>query len=550
MKKIIFLLFSVLFFGQKTTINVTVPKNTDEVYVTGNQESLGNWDPAKIKMEKISDSTFSISANLKFPAEFKFTRGNWQSEGIHNKQNENFVINSEKSKTHFIIKNWKDQLTQDEINFQYTYKYLTSQYHPEEKRRISIFLPEKYNPAKKYPVIYTLDAESLFRPTVLSVAMLSENADYEAESIPETIVVGISNTSRFRDFNPNTGEDKTIPVNEYKPDTGIFYKILTQEIVPYINKNYAVSGYNAIMGHSDTGHFVTMLAVKDDPTFQGIVALSVNEFDNQFKDFLLPKLKTHLKQNFFLGYGTKDKEFNEFAQFLEKEKIYNENLTIKSYNASHIQMPNSAIFDGVKTMFRDYRYFDKLIDNQFNDNFNFKNFEESYIEKIKNTYGIDAKITFDDMFGIVSTSILQNNPNIFNKLMDEIDKTEMFQLQFRFYLSNEASQNCRAKSYLYKMLESNDETDKLIFFANLKSQYQDFFVNKIKNPVELISFIEKAKTKWPQYTLEFNYLIAKTAVENNIEKQKAKKYINYCSKNFKENRYFTKEKLYELLKSL
>ncbi len=374
MKKLLFLLFSVLVFGQNTTINVTVPKNTNEVYITGNQDVLGNWNPSKVKMQKISDCVFSISLSLKFPTEFKFTRGNWQTEGIHSKGNENFVINSEKSTNYFIIKNWKDQLTEDEINLPFIYKYLTSTHYPEEKRRLSIYLPEKYNSTKKYPVIYTLDAESLFKPTVQSVSMLSENGDFEGESIPETIVVGISNTSRFRDFNPNTGENHAIPLNEYTPDSQIFYKILTEEIVPYINKNYSVSGYNAIIGHSDTAHFVTMLAVKNDPTFQGIVALSVNEFNNQFKDFLLPKLKTHLKQNFFLGYGTKDKEFNEFAQFLEKEKIYQENLTVKSYNASHIQMPNSAIFDGVKTMFRDYRYFDKLIENQFNDNFNFKTF--------------------------------------------------------------------------------------------------------------------------------------------------------------------------------
>ncbi len=154
------------------------------------------------------------------------------------------------------------------------------------------------------------------------------------------------------------------------------------------------------------------------------------------------------------------------------------------------------------------------------------------------------------MFGIVNTSIVQKQPQVFNQLMDEIDKNEMFQLQFRFYLSNEANQNSRAKNYLYKMLESDDKTDQLIFFANLKSQYQDFFINKIKKPEEFINFIEKAKIKWPQYTLEFNYLIAKTAVENNIDKQKAKKYINYCSKNFKENRYFTKNTIENLRKKL
>ena len=35
------------------TFKVQVPSNLDEVYITGNQENIGNWEPSKIKMNKI-----------------------------------------------------------------------------------------------------------------------------------------------------------------------------------------------------------------------------------------------------------------------------------------------------------------------------------------------------------------------------------------------------------------------------------------------------------------------------------------------------------------
>lgn len=62
------------------TIKVKVPNKEDTIYITGNQENLGNWNPDKIKMEKISDFERQITLKLKSPAQFKFTRGNWGSE--------------------------------------------------------------------------------------------------------------------------------------------------------------------------------------------------------------------------------------------------------------------------------------------------------------------------------------------------------------------------------------------------------------------------------------------------------------------------------------
>jgi predicted alpha/beta superfamily hydrolase len=62
------------------TIRVKVPNEKDTIYITGNQSKLGNWNPKKIMMEKVSEYERELSLKLKSPAQFKFTRGEWDSE--------------------------------------------------------------------------------------------------------------------------------------------------------------------------------------------------------------------------------------------------------------------------------------------------------------------------------------------------------------------------------------------------------------------------------------------------------------------------------------
>ena len=63
------------------TFTVDVPNEDDAVYITGNQSALGDWDPAKVQLEKIAPNKRQITLPLQAPVEFKFTRGNWNTEG-------------------------------------------------------------------------------------------------------------------------------------------------------------------------------------------------------------------------------------------------------------------------------------------------------------------------------------------------------------------------------------------------------------------------------------------------------------------------------------
>ncbi|NME66572.1 alpha/beta hydrolase-fold protein [Flammeovirga aprica] len=535
------LLLPIYLFGQ-SLITVTVPNTSDEVYITGNQKSIGNWKPNKVKMNKVSDHKREIQLELTYPAEFKFTRGNWDSEGLVEgvEQFSNITVSTPQEQLNYVIERWSDEkMTKGKYALNYDVEYISSKHYPGEERPLRIFLPNGYNSNKKYPVIYVLDGEALFNPSIACISILQANANINGNFIPECIVVGIDNVDRGRDLSPNWGTTKGLPISEFTPEGELFYKSILEEIVPFINDKYSVSGHNTLIGHSDGGNFVTKVYLKDNDVFDGIIALSVNDFEGYFQQNFLDNKKEN--KDYFIGYGSKDDEFNLFGAYLDNQKELSENIVAQKYNADHITLPNSSLFDAVKFIFRDYKNYDSLIGKMYNDSFSYKAFERAYEEQMITKYGVSEPIGYDVTY-LLNQARDQNNTFVFNKILNELEQSKFLQLQVMFYYANEFNQNERASKYLYQMLESNDANDKMIFYANLY-QYKAFFVEKLGKANEFIEFVETAKKKWPEYTLEYNYTIIKTADEQNIEFEKYQKYLKFCQKNFVENRYFKKEEL-------
>lgn len=71
------------------------------VYITGNQDELGNWDPKSVKMQQVNDSTCVIELKLHMPAYFKFTRGDWDHRALlENATEGNLIINKADQKVY------------------------------------------------------------------------------------------------------------------------------------------------------------------------------------------------------------------------------------------------------------------------------------------------------------------------------------------------------------------------------------------------------------------------------------------------------------------
>jgi len=408
---------------------------------------------------------------------------------------------------------------------------LKSEYFPNESRIIKIFLPKNYDETKEYPVIYTLDGNSLFDLTAKYVEQLSkltieDDYDYATDVIPQSIVVGIFHNDRNYETTPNFSKypngDETI----YLEGSEKLKNFLFTDVIPYINSNYKASGYNSIIGHSNTAHFVMCLPFQNNNPFNGIISLSLSGESKNFKSKIKSYLETNQKTNIFIGYGTKDYGFNEFAKYL-KDKVAKDNLRISEFNANHNEMPTISLTQGLKFLFKEYRNINDFDIESNAKNFDIKEYLENYQKKNKKAYGIDTKIKEDDFYSLIQVSINSKNKNALNQILDYDSKVNGYptQTHMLFVYNKEIGDFEKADYFANKMLNSKDDFENRVLKANLEFYY-DFYINDLNDVEKAITFFEKGKKYFKDSQLEFSYFIAKASIENNSKKRLGKTNLN------------------------
>lgn len=144
-----------------------------------------------------------------------------------------------------------------------------------EKRILNIYLPEGYaeNDSVKYPVIYLLDG-SADEDFIHVAGLVQFNSFPWVNRVPQSIVVGIANVDRKRDFTFPT----TIEADKKKyPTTGhsdAFIAFIEKELQPFIEKKYRVSGMKTIIGESLGGLLATEILLKKPTLFNKYIIIS------------------------------------------------------------------------------------------------------------------------------------------------------------------------------------------------------------------------------------------------------------------------------------
>ncbi len=144
-----------------------------------------------------------------------------------------------------------------------------------ETRTINIYLPEGYkeNDTARYPVIYLLDG-GVDEDFIHVVGLVQFNTFSWINRIPKSIVVGIANTDRKRDFTyPTTiAKDKKL-----YPTTGgsaKFISFLEEELQPYMQEHYRVNKHKTIIGESLGGLLATEILFKKPKLFDKYIIVS------------------------------------------------------------------------------------------------------------------------------------------------------------------------------------------------------------------------------------------------------------------------------------
>lgn len=276
-------------------VSKSVSEN-QSVFITGNNNIIGGWNPSSVQLNRINDSTFSKTFEFEKPIslEFKFTKGSWDSEGVDSigSTQPNYTAQISNDTTIvFIIDYWKDQFHQIEKkesgqitgNVKYhkniKYKYLS-------ERDLIVWLPPNYEASKEnYPVLFMHDGQNIFDPKTSTFGIdwqIDEAADslIKLNKIQPIIIVGIFNTSnRAKEYTPN--------------DTGFVYMdFVVKKVKPLIDSLYRTKPERefTFTGGSSAGGLISfMLLWNNSDVFSKAICMSP-AFKIRSIDFVTPVL--------------------------------------------------------------------------------------------------------------------------------------------------------------------------------------------------------------------------------------------------------------------
>jgi predicted alpha/beta superfamily hydrolase len=254
-------------------------KEGEQIFITGNQPSLGMWNASATTLIRSGDvwrKTLAFPVGTKL--EFKLTKGTWDSEAMtregRSPGNYAFEVRGDTTVA-YTIPFWKDSVynTAPAISGNY-------QIHEDfpaiglASRRVIVWLPPSYDsaPQRRYPVLYMHDGQNVFDPYTSTLGYdwrVDEIADslMKAGEIEEFICVATY-------CNPG------VRAQEYSddPDLGEKYQdFMCCQLKPWIDSTYRADPrpeHTAIMGASMGGLISFIMAWEYPEVFSMAACMS------------------------------------------------------------------------------------------------------------------------------------------------------------------------------------------------------------------------------------------------------------------------------------
>lgn len=232
--------------------------------------------------------------------------------------------------------------------------------------QIQISLPESYNRSKhRFPLLIVLDGSSQFEQTAVSARHLAASG-----AIPDLIVVGVTTTSRSRDFTTPPGPDFSYPPFIRNPGgAATMHRYLRDELIPALESAYRCAPFRLIHGHSLGGLYVAWQLLEDPSLFYGYLLLDPSLFWNNNEIPIraaaeLPGAR-ELKAAIFCAAGgppesADEKPFPPMQQWLDALSACgspNLRSTFQRFPGyGHNQMPGPATYAALRWILSDFQY--------------------------------------------------------------------------------------------------------------------------------------------------------------------------------------------------
>lgn len=226
-----------------------------------------------------------------------------------------------------------------------------------EKRILNIYLPQSYteDSLREFPVIFLLDGSR--DEDFIHIAGLVQFGNFSwINMLPESIVVGIANVDRKRDFTyptTNVEDQKDFPTSG---GSGQFIRFLEEELQPLIDAHYRANGTKTIIGQSLGGLLASEILFKKPELFDHYIIISPSLW---WDDGSLLKMEPQAfksGKSIYIGVGQEGEIMEDAAHMLhEKLKALQRpglELFFGFFEAlSHGDTLHLAVYDAFKKIF-------------------------------------------------------------------------------------------------------------------------------------------------------------------------------------------------------
>ena len=227
-----------------------------------------------------------------------------------------------------------------------------------ENRILNIYLPNGYSKdsLKSYPVIYLLDG-SINEDFIHITGIVQFGSFSWINMIPETIVVGISNVDRKRDFTFPTTIKKD---KEDFPTTGKsanFINFIEKELQPFIESNYKTNATKTIIGQSLGGLLATEILLKKPQLFDNYIIVSPSLWWGNESLLAFEPKEYQTKKTIYIAVGKEGKVMertaNELYEKLNIKKKGNTKLFYQFFEKqNHGDALHLAVYDAFEKIFK------------------------------------------------------------------------------------------------------------------------------------------------------------------------------------------------------
>ncbi|MBS1588974.1 MAG: alpha/beta hydrolase [Bacteroidetes bacterium] len=144
-----------------------------------------------------------------------------------------------------------------------------------EDRVLNVYLPEGYQTTDSilYPVIYILDG-SLNEDFLHLAGIVQYNSFSWVNRVPRSIVVGIANVDRRRDFTGKTSYEEDKKLAPTGGGSAKFISFIETELQPFIQKKYRTNHHRTIIGQSLAGLLATEILFTKPTLFDRYIIIS------------------------------------------------------------------------------------------------------------------------------------------------------------------------------------------------------------------------------------------------------------------------------------